>query len=295
MKLETALAEQLGAGVRKLDRRPYPYRTSFPIEELGVVLEDGSAVELLFKDLDRRSLDDAGRAAKPEVLHDPRREIEAYRLLDGEALGTPHFYGAVADGDRFWLFVEKVDGVELWQVGEVEVWQEVARWLARLHARFARRPPTAAPLLRHDAAYYRFWADRARDRGGNQLAPALAVHDTVVERLTSLPSTFIHGELYASNVIVRPGGDIRVAPVDWEMAAIGPGLTDLAALTSGWDTPVRAEIEDAYGVVDASDVDCCRLQLALQWLGWAGDWTPPPEHAHDWLAEALAAAERITS
>jgi len=33
--------------------------------------------------------------------------------------------------------------------------------------------------------------------------------------------------------------------------------------------------------------------LALQWLGWSADWTPPPEHARDWLVEALAAAERL--
>ena len=40
-------------------------------------------------------------------------------------------------------------------------------------------------------------------------------------------------------------------------------------------------------------LDCCRLQTALQWLGWAPDWSPPPEHTHDWLGEALNLAEQI--
>jgi hypothetical protein len=31
----------------------------------------------------------------------------------------------------------------------------------------------------------------------------------------------------------------------------------------------------------------------MQWLGWAAEWSPPPEHAHDWLAEALTLGERL--
>ena len=33
--------------------------------------------------------------------------------------------------------------------------------------------------------------------------------------------------------------------------------------------------------------------LAVQRLGWSDSWSPPEEHAHDWLAEALRAAERL--
>jgi hypothetical protein len=36
-----------------------------------------------------------------------------------------------------------------------------------------------------------------------------------------------------------------------------------------------------------------RLLVAVQWLGWSDGWRPPPEHAHDWLADALDAAERL--
>src|SRR3712207_8110337 len=42
------------------------------------------------------------------------------------------------------LFLERVQGLELYQVGEFMVWQQVARWLAVMHTRFAGK---ADPLL----------------------------------------------------------------------------------------------------------------------------------------------------
>ena len=42
-------------------------------------------------------------------------------------------------------------------------------------------------------------------------------------------------------------------------------------------------------------LDDCRLHLAIRWLGWAADWSPPPENAHDWLKEAIALAEKMRS
>jgi hypothetical protein len=87
VNLEAWLSQQLGMAVSTVRRRPYAYRTSFAIEELEVELGDGSILPLLLKHLDRCSLDEETRAAKPELVHDPEREIEAYRLLAGEELG----------------------------------------------------------------------------------------------------------------------------------------------------------------------------------------------------------------
>jgi hypothetical protein len=42
-----------------------------------------------------------------------------------------------------------------------------------------------------------------------------------------------------------------------------------------------------------ADLDCCRLHVALQWLGWSRAWSPPPHHRHDWMWEARTAAERL--
>ena len=137
-----------------------------------------------------------------------------------------------------------------------------------------------------------------------------ARYDAVAEQLAALAPTFIHGEFYPSNVLVQQGGKTpRVCPIDWEIAAVGPGLLDLAALSVGkWTDAERARLAVAYRAAAApvaetashlSDdeferaLDFARLHLAVQWLGWEPRWEPPAEHRHDWLGEALTIAERL--
>jgi aminoglycoside phosphotransferase (APT) family kinase protein len=118
----------------------------------------------------------------------------------------------------------------------------------------------------------------------------------------------IHGEFYVSNVLVHETDTgTRICPVDWEMAAIGPGLIDLAALTAGsWSEDERRGFARIYhdALTPAAggwqpfdemvtDLTYCRLHLAVQWLGWSADWMPPREHAQDWLAEATRLAEEL--
>ncbi len=326
--VEHALGRYFGAPRRiaKLVRRPSAYRTSFALEELEVRLDDGSTLELMFKNLSWSALLGPARRVKPAFLYDPLREIETYRaILTPNRLGTAACYGAVADHEtgRYWLFLEKVPGLELYQVGELATWQRVARWLAAMHARFAEETGAlarAAPLLGYDGDFYRMWLRRARaflgrtelpDSGdGRRGIEWLAErYDRVVERLVALPVTFVHGEFYASNVLVREtAGEPRVCPVDWEMAAVGPGLIDLAALTAGegWTADKKRALALAYygalaphgGWHPAPEMfldalDHCRLHLAIQWLGWSSEWSPPPEHAQNWLGEALSLAEKL--
>jgi aminoglycoside phosphotransferase (APT) family kinase protein len=211
-----------------------------------------------------------------------------------------------------------VPGVELWQVGELSVWEEVAGWLGGLHARFAGRIDElrgANPyLLEHSVSWYRSWCERASAalaRSDDPRAPtlhaALDRYDEAIAPLAALPRTFVHGELYPSNIlVVRGDGHPRVCPVDWEMAATGPGLIDLAALVGGWDPPERERLVAAYlsGLPQgdaarpepetlSADLARCRLHLALQWLGWSSDWRPPPEHAHDWIGEASVLVQEL--
>jgi aminoglycoside phosphotransferase (APT) family kinase protein len=309
-----------GQKIAALERRPYRYATSAPLEEIRVETEDGSETLLILKDLSRDRLLREARMSKPEFLHEPRRELETYRrVLAPMGLG-PRALAIVEDAPRgrHWLLLEKVPGVELWQVGELSVWERVATWLGGLHARFADRTAAVRQgnpyLLEYSATSYRTWGNRARsalrdsaDPRAVELIGALERYDEVVERLATLPRTFVHGEMYPSNVLVvlseEPPG---VYPVDWEMAAIGPGLLDLAALVGGWEACASDRLEAGYlrGLVDAggsiagleelqAGVLSCRLHLALQWLGWARDWQPPREHAHDWLGEALLASRDL--
>ncbi len=313
------LREQQGREVLELARQPYRYATSAPLEELNVLLDDGAEMALILKDLRRDRLIGDARTSKPAFLHQPDREVETYRsILEPAGIG-PRCLAAVAEADpaRHWLLLEKVPGVELWQVGELSVWEAVAKWLGGFHSRFAGRRDEmrdANPyLLEHDESWYESWRERARAAlavSTDARAPALRealVRDDSGAALATLPQTLVHGELYPSNMLVvwdQPR--LRVCPVDWEMAAIGTGLIDLAALVGGWDPPEQGRLVAAYisglpperaggphsGTLGA-DLARCRLQLALQWLGWSADWRPPPEHTHDWIGEASLLLEQL--
>ena len=312
--VERALDASGAARPAEIRRRPSEYRTSFPLEELDLTLEDGVELRLAFKQLAWSTLDEA-RLAKPRFLHDPRREPAVYEaVLPRAPLGPARYYGSVVDpeADRYWLFVEWVEGRELYQVGDRALWEAAARWLGELHASLGDDVEGHAErgrLLDYDEAYYRRWLDRAREFARASESPASRPLDglgqrygTVVEELLSLPRTVIHGEFYASNVLVAEGTEAtRVAPVDWELAAVAPGLIDLAALVSGdWTEDDRDEIVAAYrsaiGSTEIStrELDLARLHLAVQWLGWAPPtWVPPEGQRHDWLAEAMELAERL--
>jgi hypothetical protein len=267
-------------------RQPWPYASSFPMERIDV---DGEP-PLLFKDVSRPE-----RLPRPQFLADRRREITAYAdVLCHLNVDTPAYRASVVDDERAWLFLELVDGVPLWQVEEVEVWEETARCLAALHA---EGPVTARGLLRYDAEHL-----NRRFALAASLPNAPAIGARLAERLAALPSTFIHGEFYASNVMIQhDAGRVRVRPVDWEMAGTGPAVLDLAALTAGtWSDATRLRIEQAYNAAippelrpHPHDLDCARLLFAAQWIGWSVDWSPPPEHAQDWSAIAVELIERL--
>jgi hypothetical protein len=281
----TAQIAQL-LGVERVRRTPWPYASSLPMEQIDIA---GSPA-LLFKDLTLSE-----ELQRPGFLGDRRREITAYTDILGDLdIDTPAYRASVIDEQRAWLFLELVDGVPLWQIGEIEVWETAARCLAMLHA---VPPPLTRGLLRYDADHLsRRFALTA------SLPRAAEIGARVAARLAELPSRFIHGEFYPSNILVQREAElVRVRPVDWEMSGLGPGVLDLAALTAGsWIDADRARIERAY--VDAcpaelrprpDDLDFARLLLAAQWTGWSPGWSPPPQHRHNWQAVALELIERL--
>jgi hypothetical protein len=318
-ELWPVLEQSLGRRIATVTRRPSEYRSSFSLEEIDVTFNDGRSLALLFKDTSPRALLDWARDAKPEFLRDPRREIEVYlEFLVNGASGAPVCHGTVVDPakDQYWLFLERITGTELYQIGDPRVWHEAAAHLARMHTSFApvvaRTSARRSGLLCYDEAFYRQWLDRAlsfREDGAGDFLHRLAKrYDGVVGRLSSVPRTVIHGEFYASNVLVEENAaGLRIRPVDWEMAGFGCGLLDLAALIAGkWSEEQRAELALSYhAALPASHcywreageflqlLDCCRLHQAVQWLGWSRTWSPPAEHAHDWLKQAQDIGKRL--
>lgn len=264
---------------------------------------------LLLKELCASGLAADAVAAKPLFLLDTAREAEVYLdVLRPGRVDAPACFGAVVDPEasHALLFLELVEGEVLWQVGEWEAWEEAARWLADLHGRALGT--SSARLIRYDSAHFRRWLRRARAFApARSLDRIAACYERVVERLADWPSSFVHGEFYPSNVLVeRRSRRFRIRPVDWEMAGVGTGLLDLAALSSGaWCEEDRQRLARVYfeasgpalrhrgwgEFLDA--LEHCRLHLAVQWLGWSRDWSPPQQQAHDWLAEARRVAEKL--
>jgi Ser/Thr protein kinase RdoA (MazF antagonist) len=312
--LERALTETRGAPtvVADMTRRPFAYETSFAIDEIDVQLADGDRLALLAKDVGGAGLSAAATDAKPSSLIDPAREIAVYRDVLGPAgLSTPRFHGASVDeGEgRWWLFLERVDGEVLTDVGELAVWEEAAAWAARLDSAVGDRPAaTEGRLVQRDSGWHRGWIDAAVAVVDHPLASRLrTVSQPLVDRLDALPQAFVHGELYPSNVVVERGRiPPRIAPVDWELAGTGPYALDLAALVSGWSSEDRLSMCRAFhrslpqerrtatsfdGLLEA--VALCRVSLALQWIGWAPGWEAPEAHRHDWVSEAAELLDEV--
>ena len=130
-----------------------------------------------------------------------------------------------------------------------------------LKRRERRAPPMQAALrggktlLRYDEKFFGVWIERAEKFLKRRRAAELRSfgqlvknYGRVVKRLAALPQTFIHGECYASNVIVRAGAAAgKICVIDWELAGVGPGALDLAALTAGeWNDAEKRRFVTAY-------------------------------------------------
>lgn len=335
-QVRAALAQVLGLDGRascfELTRTPCEQQSTFPLELLevrfaaagirpadlvGQRCPDPLEMRLAFKRLARSCLEEAPQRSRPSLLFDAAREPAVYeRLLPLAPKGPPRYFGSFAVGpsDERWLFVEWVQGRELHQIGELSTWAHVAGWLGDMHRSLAAGVEDhlrTAGLLRHDEAHCRRWPLRARELAGaieadsdrrRRLLSILRRYDTVLQALMQMPTTVIHGDFYASNVLIAEDcGRLRVAPIDWEMAAAGPGLIDLAALISGnWSEHARQIMIAAYQQsaggreLTPRQLDFARLHHAMQRLGWAPrGWAPPPSQRHDWLGEVIEIADRL--
>jgi len=303
-------AAELSLVARALDRaadvvsvagRPSSYATSHPLTELEVAFRGGDRLELVVKELGARALTQDALRAKACFLYDPQRELEVYRdVLAGAELGTATLHVLVEDEGRRLLAIERVRGRPLTEVGELATWCAVAAWLAVAHRRLAAaRTPR---LVQWTAELVGRWWERATLVEPDPVVASVAERSSdLAARLLLAPIGLLHGELFASNVIVGDGG--RVCPVDWELAGVGPQLFDLAALVAGrWPDADRRAIALAYRsemddppAEDAflEQLDLCRLQVAGQLLAANASWTPPTEHAHDWLSDVHALAPRL--
>ena len=314
-----AVVDEIAPGAT-VTRRPFVYATSFRLEEIEINRSGGPNRRLVAKHLGRQAMSDAARLAKPSASHCAGRELAVYRhILASADLGTPELIGGWVsdDNDDGVMVLEQVAGTPLSEIGDFAIWTAAARWLARMHAKFANAPLLVASgtgpgvsLVRYDhdllAAAGRRGLERAAEQalGSAELCVALgARHEYALRALESASPTLVHGDFYPSNIVVA---DERIAVVDWELAGVGPAVLDVAALAAGgWTSEQRHELirayhDEAFALQRTETftalmrrVELASLHLALRWVGSAPDWEAPDEHRRDWFADAVGALARL--
>jgi hypothetical protein len=281
--LEEGLTAYFDRPVEIVEVKVRPLATSsHPIARLTVTLASGERISVIFK-----------RSQPDGQVYGNEREVLVYRsLLRGGRFGAPALYASVYDAEqgRYELYLEDLGNRTL-DDGGGGTWVAAARWLAEMHAAYLGHEDELRALgclKEHDAAYYLMVAQTARRN--LELANAVAAlprfdemmrrFEALVTYLVSQPRTFVHGDIYDYNLIVQPGQRIRA--VDWESAAIGLGVWDLARLVDdcGWQKDVLRsaylqELEQRVaGSFDRAAFDCtfarCKI-LTVLWHLWSVD------------------------
>jgi Phosphotransferase enzyme family len=241
------------ASIADLQSAPSPSATSYAARVVTVRLSDGTTLRMFLKDF-------GSSALFKEGADDRRaRELHVYRDLLGDAeLDTPAYYGAVWGGEQecFWMVVEFVDGVPVADC-EFDLWPAATAWLARMQGLYVRDPERFehSPLLiRHDADFFASRAERALSsarrisaRALRRLRRILSGYDDFVALMADQPSTFVHGSYRPENVLIDEPSLSRICVVDWELAAIGAPLYDLARLCDGFRGERLDRLLDSYG------------------------------------------------
>ncbi|HEU4420507.1 MAG TPA: aminoglycoside phosphotransferase family protein [Planctomycetota bacterium] len=239
--IPSALLDLLRGDDQRVHRKPLPARTSFAIDLVHI--GEGNARFVLKRY-------EETRLHREDAIAQGLREIEVYRrVLDHERLGTARYCGHLDDpGQRCWLLLEYVEGEQL-QRGESAVREQAARWLALLQA--SARPHG---LPEHDAGFFRGTALRAvaavecrHGDEGRRLRKVVESLDPVIELWLEQPRTVVHGSFRAENLLIDKRHEPpRICPIDWEHAALGSPLYDLAFLSCNHSRNKVRRLCEAY-------------------------------------------------
>jgi len=292
-----------------IERQASRCSSSYASDIVTVKLPGSKKLRMFLKNFGTSYIAKNGMRARRE------RELGAYRDLLAQAdLGTARYYGSVWDESqgRFWLLLEFVDAVPV-RYCEFEYWVEAAAWLGRMHGYFSRHQDRLAScdfLLRHSADYFSSVAEVALEAVAQiaddllaRLKKALSGYDRIVTVMASQPLSLVHGAYVPSQILVEQQADgIRICPIDWELAAVGSPLYDLAFFSDGFQPPKLDRIWEAYRqeavnrdvfVPDRETmrdvVDCFRLHKVINWLSQSKERAFPEQE----VANLVGMAEQF--
>jgi Phosphotransferase enzyme family len=284
-----------GRSLTLLGREPTPYATTFPCEIVTCRVGRGKPRRLFCKYT--AGVDYTGHGHRGGVGH----EIATYRhILARTNNFRPKFYGGYTDSEtgQYWLFLEYLEGgLRVGKLNDPVAMGKTARWIARFHVTSQRLLGNEHVhfLKRYDKEYYLGWITRTVDFAGPNYKKSswfrqlyARANDFLSPLLGSAPA-IIHGEYYQHNILFHQG---RVCPVDWESAAVGEGLIDLACLTDGWEskiadvcteTYVRTRWPEGAPAEFAKVLKAARLYMTVRWLGDDPDFTRSASAGGHWI------------
>ena len=241
------------SAIINLQRKRSDYSSSYLSDIITVQFDTGENLKLFLKNFGyTRFLKDGAKQRRD-------RERGVYQdLLAGTDLGTAKYYGSVWDESQgtFWLLLEFINGTEV-RFCKVEYWIAAAGWLGRLHGYFTQHSDRLSRcdfLVRHDADFFQSRAEQALREVSqisiplaDRLASFLGRYDWIVDVMASQPLTLAHGHFRPCNIVVDVTVEpARICPVDWEQAAIGSALYDLALISDGFEPPALDQFLEAY-------------------------------------------------
>jgi serine/threonine protein kinase len=267
--------------------------SSYETYILTVQLADGGAFEVFLKNYGAFVL------VKDEMKQRREREVRVYQhLLEDANLGTPRYYGTIWDESQgtFWLLLEYVEGTPVGYLESNHYWTAAATaagWLGQMHGYFTRHAHYLSRLdflIRHDARFLSAKAEAALDTVSqilpgsvDRFARIVNRYDQFIEAMVAHPPTLIHGAFRPQNVMVSgESQSTRICAYDWEEAAFGAPLYDLAYLTDGFKPPTLDLMFSMYrqgatrfgmSVPEKEEmryvVDCFRLHMIVNLLAHA--------------------------
>lgn len=247
--------------IAALRREPAKASTSYDTEIVTVKLSSGEQRRLFLKNYG------IFICRKDDMEQRREREISVYReLLSDADVGTPEYYGCIRDAARgqFWMLLEFISGTPAGYLG-TENWIKAAGWIGRMHKHFAGESEQLSGcefLIRHDAAHFLNAAAEARESVAricpeslDHFQPVADQYEPIAEVMARDPFTLVHGASRPVNMMICDGegssGERRrprgtVLGYDWEEAAFGSPMYDLAYLADGFEPPVLDQFFAAY-------------------------------------------------
>ncbi len=239
--------------VRRVVVAPLSDPGSYFSAHVTIEYATGRSDELFFKDLSRsyRPKEDLGARRD--------REVHVYRnLLADAGLGTAALVDVRQDPvtGQYWLLLEGLPGTIIEDAND-RLGVEAVSWLGRMQGHFVSRAADLIDdgyLIQHDYGFFRAPLEKGMLQveylapdSSHQFRALAATYDAVAELLANQPRTLVHGGFIPWHIIVDTTvPQPRISAVDWELAAAGSPLFDLAYFTHWANPDARTSMYAAY-------------------------------------------------